>query len=184
MANLLQHQQRRRRSEPSEGMTSVVLPAVRKNVSAIREQAGEQVSALTGALRDRGQSLLAEQKSLASAELAHLGAAVRSAADRLHNQRSEMLAKYVDTAAHGLDGVARYVEEVDLNDLGREIGRVARQRPALVVGGAFLAGLAIARFIKAGQAVQGEPQQHGRRTARNPGRRGQNKSNPRRTRNA
>jgi hypothetical protein len=102
-------------------------------------------------VRDHGQSLLTEQKSRAAEEIQRLGTAVRSAAERLHDDKSESLARYVETAAEGLDGVARYVEEMSFADLTRTVEQLARRRPALLLGGLFLAGLGVARFIKAGQ---------------------------------
>jgi len=124
---------------------------LRENLGALRERAGEQASALSRGLRARGEHLVEEQKIRAATEIANLGAAVRRAADKLHDQKSDRLAKYVDTAAQSLDGVARYVVENDLGDLVQEAERFARRRPALIVGGAFILGLAVGRFVKSAQ---------------------------------
>ena len=126
---------------------------VRELSTSLKEGASEQATALTRTIRERGQNLVDGQKSRAAAEIMNLGAAVRRAADKLHDQNSEALARYVDTAAESLDGVARYVEESDLTDLAREVEQFARRRPALIVGGVFLAGLALGRFVKAGQTT-------------------------------
>jgi hypothetical protein len=88
----------------------------------------------------------------AAEELSHLGAAVRRAADKLHDQKSGGLAEYVDTAAEKIDSAATFLEERDLAELAQQVGQVARRNPAVVMGGLFLAGLAVGRFIKAGQA--------------------------------
>ena len=127
---------------------------LRENLSELRERAGEQASALSQGLKIRGQNLIEEQKIRAATEIANLGAAVRRAADKLHDQRSDRLAKYVDTAAKQLDGMARYVVENDLGDLVQEAERFARRRPAVIVGGAFLLGLAVGRFVKSAQPAE------------------------------
>src|SRR5688572_27482511 len=88
---------------------------LRETLGELRERAGEQASALSQGLRVRGQHLVEEQKIRAATEIANLGAAVRRAADKLHDQKSDRLAKYVDTAAKQLDGMARYVVENDLS---------------------------------------------------------------------
>ena len=106
---------------------------------------------LAKTLREHSRTLVDEQKSRAAEEIQHLGAAIRSAAEQLHDQKSESLARYIDTAANSLEGVARYVEEMDFADVAREVEQFARRRPALLLGGIFLAGLGVARFIKAGQ---------------------------------
>jgi hypothetical protein len=127
---------------------------LRENLGELRERAGEQASALSQGLKIRGQNLIEEQKIRAATEIANLGAAVRRAADKLHDQRSDRLAKYVDTAAKQLDGMARYVVENDLGDLVQEAERFARRRPAVIVGGAFLLGLAVGRFVKSAQPAE------------------------------
>ncbi len=124
---------------------------LRENLGELRERAGEQASVLSRGLKARGQNLIEEQKIRAATEIANIGAAVRRAADKLHDQKSDRLAKYVDTAAKQLDGVAKYVVENDLSDLVQEAERFARRRPAVIVGGAFLLGLAVGRFVKAAQ---------------------------------
>jgi hypothetical protein len=105
-------------SRRSERPALADMTGVADVVKNIRGKASEQASAftqtLTQTLREHGQTLMENQKSRAAAEIQHLGAAVRTAADRLHDQQSEALARYVDTAAESLDGVARYVEEMNL----------------------------------------------------------------------
>ena len=142
------------RHEEGEGVTRERggASALRDSWKTVRSQAGEQASALTRSLREHGQSVLDDQKARAAAEIQNFGAAVRRAADKLHDQNSEALAHYVDNAAESLQGVARYVEELDVTELAREAQEFARRRPAVVVGGMFLLGLGVARFIKAGQA--------------------------------
>ena len=150
---------REQSSRRSERPALASMTGVADVVKSIRGKASGQASvftdALTQTLREHSQSLVAEQKTKAAGEIQHLGAAVRSAADLLHDQKSESLARYVDTAADGLDGVARYVEEMNFADVAREVEQFARRRPALLLGGMFIAGLGVARFIKAAQ----EPQQ-------------------------
>jgi len=138
----------------SRHATPDVTDTLRENLGELREQAAEQASALTQGLRLRGESLIEEQKSRAAAEIANLGAAIQRAADKLHDQKSEALAKYVDTAAETFDGIARYVQKNDLGDLAHEIELFARRRPALIVGSVFLAGLAVGRFVKAAQPLE------------------------------
>ena len=121
---------------------------------------------LAQTLREHSQTVIDEQKSKVAAEIQHFGAAVRSAADRLNDDQSTALARYADTAAESIDGIAQYVEELELTDLAREVERFARQRPGLLVGGLFFVGMGVARFIKAGtQPASSQQQRRGRGTA-------------------
>ena len=144
----------RQRGRSSATELAGVTKVVRDNWKNVRVQAGEQATALTRSLREHGRTVLNAEKSRAAEEIQNLGAVVRRAADQLHDRHSPALATYVDTAARRIDGVAKYVEDIDLPTLAREAERLARRRPALIVGGMFLAGLGIARFIKAGQSSQ------------------------------
>ena len=139
-------------------------------VKTIRGKASEQASALTQTLtqsiREHGQTVIEDQKSRAATQIQHLGAAARTAAEMLHGQKSDALARYVDNAAERIDDAARYVQEMDLADIAREVEAFARRRPALLVGGLFLAGLGVARFIKAGQSSAQTPRRQGNRSKR------------------
>ena len=142
-------------SRPSARTMLTDATGVADVVKDIRGKAGKQATILTHTLaqtlREHSRTLVDEQKSRAAEEIQHLGVAIRGAADQLHGQKSESLARYIDTAADGLDGFARYVEDMNFADLARKVEQYARRRPGLLLGGIFLVGLGVARFVKAGQ---------------------------------
>src|SRR3954470_5203516 len=94
--------------------TSKVVEAAREGLKVLREQTSEQAATLAASLRERGQTVVAEQRTRAAEEIQHLGKAVRRAAEKLHDQNSDALARYVDAAAESLEGVSEYVQEADL----------------------------------------------------------------------
>src|SRR5687767_14274665 len=102
------------RSDRPKHPPGEVTDALRENLAEVREQAGEHAAIISRGLRARGQDLIEYQKTRAAAEISNLGAAIRRAADKLHDQKSERLARYVDNAAESLDSVASYVEANDL----------------------------------------------------------------------
>lgn len=165
------------RSDRSADSTREVGDVLRENVGELKEQAGETAAALTQALRARSQTLIDAQKTRAAVELTNLSAAMRRAADKLHVEKSESLARYADAAAERLEDVARYVDQNDLSDLAREAQEFARRRPALIAGGVFLAGLAFARFVKAAQ-----PPESSSNASRRNGSRGRTNKSSRRPR--
>ena len=117
----------------------------------LREQAGEGAGNLAGALRDQGDRYLRARKARAAEEIEALGQALRLAADKLHDRDVNLLGDYLDSAADGIDRVARSLEERDLAELAGDIEEFARQRPAVILGGVFLAGLALGRVARAAQ---------------------------------
>jgi hypothetical protein len=113
------------------------------------EQLKEQAASATETLRQQGEGFFAEQKEKAAGELTTLSSAVRGAADKLRSDDESHAARYAEMAADKLENVADFIGKQDVGSLVREIERAARRRPELFLGGMFLVGLGISRFLKA-----------------------------------
>jgi hypothetical protein len=128
------------------------------------EQAKQQLGAIGEQLRERGEHVVEEQRHMAAEKLHHCGAALRQAGQKLHEDNDHTIAGYCDTMARQLDKAADYVESHDIRACARDIQDLARRQPELVIGGALLAGLVIARFLKAasdtGSSIAERPQAH------------------------
>jgi hypothetical protein len=115
-------------------------------------QAGEQIkdaaqSAVEG-FRQQGEGFVSDQKARAANELTNLSAAVRSAADKLRDEQGDGAARYAEMAADRLEGAARFIGDQDVGSLVRQVEQAARRRPELFLGGMFLLGLGVSRFLK------------------------------------
>ena len=124
---------------------------VRAEVTTLHERAGARADRVARQLRQQRDELIREQKDRAARELAAIGQAVRAAAERLHE--SHALVPYATAVAESIEGLARTIRRRDAIELAEDLGRAARQRPGAVIGAAFLAGVAIGRFMKAGLAA-------------------------------
>lgn len=124
----------------------------RAAVSAVKEQAAEAVAEATRRARDAGREALDKHKHRAAGELDSLGASVRATAEQLRAGPLAAAGDYVESAAEGLERASRYLEEQDLAALRRDAEELVRGRPGWFLGGMFVAGLALARFAKAGAA--------------------------------
>jgi hypothetical protein len=113
------------------------------------EQLKEPAQSAADTLRQQGEGFFQEQKGKAAGELTTLSSAIRGAADRLRSDDESHAARYAEMAADKLEGAARFLGEQDLGSLAREVERAARRRPELFLGGMFLVGLGISRFLKA-----------------------------------
>lgn len=102
-----------------------------------------------GAATERASRLADEQRQRALAGVTDVVSATRAAAQELRNRDDTTIAGYAEAAADQLECVQRYLEHAELNDLAREAASFTRRRPEWVLGGAFVAGLALARFLKA-----------------------------------
>ena len=113
------------------------------------DQVKEQAKSAAETLRQQGEGFFAEQKGRAAGELTTLSSAIRGAADKLRSDDETYAASYAEMAADKLENAARFIGDQDVGSLVREVERAARRRPELFLGGMFLVGLGISRFLKA-----------------------------------
>ena len=86
----------------------------------------------------------------------HGAIGTRGAGHALRAVKAEGLADYVDSAAGAVEQLNQYLEERNLAQVIEDAGEVARRHPGMVIGGMFLTGLALGRFLKASESRQGE----------------------------
>ena len=100
-------------------------------------------------LQERGTAFVDGRKSEFAHKISGCGAAVRRAADKLRDENDPNIAQYADLLADRFEQAGNYVETRDLGAMYRDLETAARRRPEILFGGMFIAGLAIARFLKA-----------------------------------
>jgi len=88
-----------------------------------------------------------QRKTTAAESLGNVAGALREAAQKLE-EGAGPLGSYAGGAADQVDKVARYLREKDLQALARDTETFARRHPEVFLGGAFLAGVLAARFLK------------------------------------
>ncbi len=88
---------------------------------------------------------------------------IRNATNELRGE-NEALASYVDMASDQMRRFADQIRQRGVTDMIDDVGQFARRRPALFIGGAFLVGLGIARFLKS-TADRGDDRAYGTASA-------------------
>jgi hypothetical protein len=96
----------------------------------------------------RATGAIDERKGNAAQSLGTVAEALREAANKLGEGEAGPLGSYAESAAEQVDKVARYLREKDLQSLSRDAQTFARRHPEVFLGGAFLAGIFAARFLK------------------------------------
>jgi hypothetical protein len=96
----------------------------------------------------RATGAIDERKGNAAQSLGTVAEALREAATKLGEGEAGPLGSYAESAAEQVDKVARYLREKDLQSLSRDAQTFARRHPEVFLGGAFLAGIFAARFLK------------------------------------
>ena len=106
-------------------------------VNQVQQQAGTQIE---------------RQKESAVNDLSQVVNAVRRFGESLGAEQGGPIARYAadygDKAAEKLEQFANYIREQDPKRLLDDVQNFGRRRPGLMLGGAFLLGLAGARLIK------------------------------------
>jgi len=130
------------------------------SVSRIRDQAEQQGSAALNSLKEGARSLGEEAHDRASGyveggkqavtdSLEAFAQAIRRASDELNERDQTMAAQLIRQGASTLERVTRSIEGTSLDDMVRQVRTFARNNPMAFVGGAMLAGFAVARFARA-----------------------------------
>jgi hypothetical protein len=102
---------------------------------------------IIGGIKQNVTSRVDEQKNRAADGLGGIANVIRNAGYELRNE-NEALAGYVDQASDQLRRFADHIRQKGVADMLDDVHTFARRRPALFIGGAFLVGLAVARFLK------------------------------------
>jgi len=122
----------------------------------LASEAKEQTKQVANQARDHVQELVGQQKTQAAERLGGLAGALREAGQKLQeNEQNRAFGRYADQAAQQVERASTYLRDNDLRGFVRDTETMARRRPELFLGGTFLAGLMLARFLKASSPNQG-----------------------------
>lgn len=102
---------------------------------------------ILGGIKQNVTSRVDEQKNRAADGLGGIANVFRTAGNELRTE-NEALASYVDMASDQLKRFADQIRQKGVADMLDDVHSFARRRPALFIGGAFLVGVAVARFLK------------------------------------
>ena len=100
-----------------------------------------------GSIKQNVTTRADEQKNRAADGLGGIANVIRNASNELRTE-NEALASYVDSASDQLRRFADQIRQKGVADMMDDVQNFARRRPALFIGGAFLIGIGLARFLK------------------------------------
>ena len=103
-------------------------------------------------MRQRARSAVDQQKEVAIGGIEGVAHALRSASDDLRERGQPLAAEYSRQVADGLESLANWVSRRNVDDVTGGLEDFARQRPVAFIGGAMVAGFALARFMKSSSA--------------------------------
>ena len=150
------------------------MEAAKDNAEHLTERVKDRAADLKRQAKDavhdmsvRARSAADEQKNVAAERVGGVARALRVASDDLHDQGQSLVAGYSRQVAEGLESMAQSFSRRSLGDLVEGVEDFARERPVAVLGGAMVAGFALARFMKSSAGRRSE-QGAGRPAATSP----------------
>lgn len=152
---------------PSGGNTGNRPPQADAN--AVKQQAGDaaqnlkdQVQETAGTavdqVKETATTQIGSQKDRVTANLSGLADSLHNTGQQLENaKQGDFFAKYVHQVADRVDQLANRLDERDVNELIGDVESYARKQPAVFLGGTFVLGMLVARFLKSSsQSESGE----------------------------
>lgn len=140
------HDPNLRRQETST--TDKVKTAAEDTIQQAKYKAEEYADRVQG----RATEVARSQKTHAAEELGTVAGAFRETGQHLRSQdqsaMANTVAQYTDRLAEQVDRFAQQLRQKDVNELISDVEHMARQQPAIFLGGAFAAGILLARFLK------------------------------------
>jgi len=127
----------------------------KEQAKSLAGDAKEQAKEVANQARDHVQTLVGQQKDQAADRLGSLAEALREAGRKLNEgEQAGDFGQYADRAARQEERLSSYLRDHELRDFVRDTETFARRRPEVFLGGTIIAGLMLARFLKASSPSQ------------------------------
>jgi gas vesicle protein len=136
-------------AEPGTDCQPQSATSLKEKAQQAKSRVAEQGAEAINRAKDKGRAFADDQKNHLGERIHGYGSAVRRAADKLREERDPNIAHYAEMVADRLDEAADYVRTSDPSKVLRDVENAARRRPEIFFGGMFVAGLVLARFLKA-----------------------------------
>jgi len=124
-----------------------------KQETSVVSQAGQQVQERAGEVKSQVGDKLREQVDQRSTEAGEqvtaMSQALRSSGEQLRNDGNETPAKLIEGAAQRVDRIGSYLRDSDSNRILGDAESWARSRPWIAAAAGALVGFAASRFLKA-----------------------------------
>jgi len=136
----------------TENGTGSVTDQVKDTAKHTLEQGQQAAGQAIDKAKDTVKSQLSTQKEKAVSTLGNFTDALHQTGDQLRQSGQGVFGGYADSLGDQIDRAVSYLRENDIDDLTAQVESFARRQPALFIGGAFVVGVALARFLKSSQS--------------------------------
>lgn len=147
------------------GVASGLRTSATRAKKQVKRQVNDVVKAIVDTVHEEAERLFDEQRDRAASKVQKAGKMIHQASHALHAVRMDGVADAIDAAAERVESFSDYITERNLNDIIHDAGDLVNRHKGLAIGGLFITGFAIARFLKASEsgARDGEGSDRGSR---------------------
>ena len=121
--------------------------SIKEEVTALAETAKTTFDNVAEPVKEKAAEVAQKQKDAGADQIKIAAKAVHGAASQLESEMPQ-IAGYIHDAGQSLERAADELRQGNIDELMAKFGDYARNQPALVFGGAVLAGFALTRFVK------------------------------------
>ncbi|HTV02970.1 MAG TPA: hypothetical protein VMF13_20655 [Luteitalea sp.] len=135
--------------------TTGASPAISDDSSTYGASGGRSFARAAGVMdqvKQQASTRVNEQKDRAAQGLGSVASAIRQASEHLRTE-NETLAAYADTAVDQIQYFADRMRDKQPAEMMQDLEQFARRNPAAFIGGAFLLGVGLARFLKSSDSL-------------------------------
>lgn len=125
-----------------------------------KKATGEVAGKVYDAAADKATSKIDEEKTVLAQGVSNIADSIRQIGDSLRDgeEQSYGIAKvganYSNKIADQVEQISSYLENRELGEILNDLKKFAHRNPSLFMGGAFVVGIAAARFFKSGNSNQ------------------------------
>ncbi len=121
-----------------------------KKANDLAAEAKEQVTRTATRVGEQAKNSVDARMSDVAHELGSVADAVRQTTQEV-GDGNETVARYGAKVAEQIEGVSSYLDQHSLDDVLGEVQDFARRQPAVFLGGAFMLGLMVGRFLRSSE---------------------------------
>jgi hypothetical protein len=132
----------------SQGHVRTTGEQTKDELKGAAEQVKQKTSEVAQQVGEEAKSMVSTRKGEAASQLRNVADAFRQTSMQLEDQDQATFADYGNRVADQIERLGSYLESHDTDRLIVDAEGWARRRPELFLGGAFVAGLALGRFLR------------------------------------
>jgi gas vesicle protein len=130
--------------DKAQGVADQAGRKVSETAEVVKEQAKRTVSQVS----EQAKTNVSTRMGDVASELGTVAEAVRQTSEDLGGQDQPGIARYGNRIADQIEGVSSYLNDHGVEEVLMDAENLARRQPALFLGGAFMLGLVVGRFLR------------------------------------